>query len=103
WAWYGAKWRSGRSTLITRAPASASRQVHMGAATACSSDTTNRPDRGRGMGVRFRRVGNGGFAVAHAYPCRPPRGRGGGHYRFLLREYGLPPSSCVGAKTRLGG
>src|SRR5215470_1399243 len=26
----------------------------MGAATACSSDTTNRPDRGRGMGVRFR-------------------------------------------------
>jgi len=25
--------------------------VHMGAATACSSDTTNRPDRGRGMGA----------------------------------------------------
>jgi len=25
--------------------------VHMGAATACSSDTTNRPDRGRGIGA----------------------------------------------------
>jgi hypothetical protein len=42
----------------------------MGAATACSSDTTNRPDRGRGMDammLRTSRVGNGGFAVAHAY------------------------------------
>src|SRR5262245_23437431 len=27
----------------------------MGAATACSSDTTNRPDRGRGMGARVCR------------------------------------------------
>src|SRR6516165_968154 len=32
---------------MTRAPASASRQVHIGAATACSSETTRRPESGR--------------------------------------------------------
>src|SRR6188474_1159141 len=32
---------------MTRAPASASRQVHIGAATACSSATTSRPSSGR--------------------------------------------------------
>src|SRR5262249_61191164 len=71
-----AKSPSGRSTLITRAPASASRQVHIGAATACSSDTTNRPESGRGMGcddVAHEEGGHGGFAVAHAHVCRPPR------------------------------
>src|ERR1700722_487162 len=31
---------------MTRAPASASRHEHIGAATACSSDTTRRPARG---------------------------------------------------------
>src|SRR5262245_3477178 len=34
---------------MTRAPASASRQLHMGAATACSSEMTRRPERGRDM------------------------------------------------------
>src|SRR5262249_16224316 len=48
--YYPGKPPSGRSTLIARAPASARRQVHTGAATACSSDTTSRPERGKGMG-----------------------------------------------------
>src|SRR5262249_7658784 len=34
---------------MTRAPASASRQLHIGAATACSSDTTNNPESGNVM------------------------------------------------------
>src|SRR5262249_49614586 len=37
----------GRSTLITRAPASARRHVHCCAATACSTETTRIPERGR--------------------------------------------------------
>ena len=37
----------GRSILMTRAPASARREVQYGAATACSSETTIRPARGR--------------------------------------------------------
>ena len=36
----------GRSILMTRAPASARRELQYGAATACSSETTSRPSRG---------------------------------------------------------
>jgi Tripartite tricarboxylate transporter family receptor len=44
----------GRSILMTRAPASASRQLHIGAATACSSETARTPERGRVISARHR-------------------------------------------------
>src|SRR5579864_9769826 len=37
---------------MTRAPASASRQVHCGAATACSTETTSRPSSGNVISIR---------------------------------------------------
>src|SRR5262249_49785172 len=51
-----AKSPSGRSPLMTRAPASARRQVHCGAATACSIETTRRPESGNAISVRPRQA-----------------------------------------------
>jgi len=44
----------GRSILMARASASASRQLHIGAATACSSETARTPKRGRVISTRHR-------------------------------------------------
>src|SRR6185295_4929113 len=41
---------------MTRAPASARRQVHCGAATACSTETTRRPASGSTISVRPRQA-----------------------------------------------
>src|SRR5262245_57703755 len=56
WSYSRAKSPSGRSTLMTRAPASASRQVHCGAATACSTETTRIPESGSAISVRPRQA-----------------------------------------------
>src|SRR5579875_1696011 len=50
---------------MTRAPASASRQVHIGAATACSSETTSSPESGSAM---FSQAIS---AASCPVPCRP--------------------------------
>src|SRR5207344_446543 len=52
WSYSRAKSPSGRSTLMTRAPASARRQVHCGAATACSTETTRSSESGSAISVR---------------------------------------------------
>src|SRR5665213_1500831 len=48
---------------MTRAPASARRQVHCGAATACSTETTRKPERGRDINTTLA-------IPAHARRCR---------------------------------
>src|SRR5262245_27102457 len=56
WSYSRAKSPSGRSTLMTRAPASARRHVHCGAATACSTETTRIPESGNAISVRPRQA-----------------------------------------------
>src|SRR5260370_1172767 len=85
---------------MTRAPASASRHVHIGAATACSRDTTNRPERGRGIYATF--VAYVGRATA-ASPVPPrmvsPWLRAAGAPRWPYRFF-VPTPARVGAAPR---